>query len=239
MIVAAVPVLTGGCARQGKKSRLRRYRGRHARRGRHAWDGDARSQGVASVEVSTAPLPSWASPQSVAMAAWITVLLTLIGVILAAAAQEATSQAPAPVQIVIVPPSSTGLIPRSVSMQPGSVRVPTGLRQAVYPGMPRRDWLGTAVSLSVPASAYTDCCRVRPHDTLAAESRHDGWQRPPVGEDAVVLAPLTEDDPRAACLAGCAQRPTSAQTSIAAMFVRPDICTPVTRWSATLKLIQN
>jgi hypothetical protein len=111
VIVAAVPVLTGGCARQGKKSWPRRYRGRHARRGRHACDGDARSQGVASVEVSTAPLPSWASPQSVAMAAWITVLLTLIGVILAAAAQEATSQAPAPVQIVIVPPSSTGLIP--------------------------------------------------------------------------------------------------------------------------------
>jgi hypothetical protein len=58
----------------------------------------------ASVNAPPSHLPIWASPQAVALAAWLTVLLTLIGVALAV---EAAFQGAAPVNVVIVPPGNT------------------------------------------------------------------------------------------------------------------------------------
>ena len=67
------------------------------------------SPGAATVPVPMSPLPVWATPQAVALAAWLTGLLTLIAVILAVAAQAGDHQSPAPVQvhIEIVSPSNT------------------------------------------------------------------------------------------------------------------------------------
>lgn len=61
--------------------------------------------GGVSVTVPTSPLPIWAGPQAVALAAWLTAVLTLIAVILAAATlAHDQGPAPSPVQIVIVTP---------------------------------------------------------------------------------------------------------------------------------------
>ena len=68
----------------------------------------APAEGV-SVAVPTSPLPIWAGPQAVALAAWLTAFLTLIAVILAAAMlAHDQGPTPAPVQIVIVTPDNTG-----------------------------------------------------------------------------------------------------------------------------------
>ena len=64
--------------------------------------------GSPSVAVPTAPLPVWASPKAMALAAWLTAFLTLIAVILAAAALESDQgSSPAHVQIVIMTPGRT------------------------------------------------------------------------------------------------------------------------------------
>jgi transposase len=68
--------------------------------------GVFRTGGVV-VEMPTPSLPMWASPQSMALATWLTAFLTLITVILAFAAMEkdkAPAPTPTPVQIVIVIP---------------------------------------------------------------------------------------------------------------------------------------
>jgi hypothetical protein len=54
-----------------------------------------------SVAVPTRPLQIWASPEAMAVAAWLTVLLTLIAVILTAV-QLAQDQGPAPMPVQIV-----------------------------------------------------------------------------------------------------------------------------------------